>query len=137
MPTLFEDRPPFLDPSTVRLALNERGIRIYVALDANQPDGICVFIEAPSWAGSSGHPRSVLRTYGATISTHHSSHQPGVVVCGVVPDLVSAVVVDGVEATLRNNAYLAVLSSYPESIVVRTPDGERRVNVGAKGPTRD
>ena len=74
--------------------------------------------------------RAVLRTNGATIQTQSSSREPGVVVCGAVSDHVSAVRVDGVEAILRNNAYLAVVSSAPESIVVRTPDGERGMDVG-------
>ncbi len=121
--------PPFFDPGTVRLAINENGRRIYVAQGAPEhADDVCVFLETTFGGAGSFHPRSVLRK-GATVMTSSSSQEPGVVVCGVVPDHVSAVSVDGVEAILRSNAYLAVVSSHPESIAVTTPDGERRVDV--------
>ncbi len=133
--TVSADRPPFFDAETVRLAINENGRQIYLAQGAPEhADDVCVFVEGPNGGAGSFHPRSVLRTKGATIQTSSSSLEAGVVVCGAVSDRVSAVSVDGVEAILRNNAYLAVVSSHPASIVVTTPDGERRVDAPNRRP---
>ena len=126
---------PFVDPSTVRLALDDKERRIYVAPDSRaDADTVYVLLEGPLGGGAAGHPRSVLRTHGATIMMQSSSHEQGFVVCGLVPDHVSTVTVAGVEAILKNNAYLAAVSSRPESIVLMTPTGERRVNVPGRLP---
>jgi hypothetical protein len=130
------DRPPFFEPTTVRLAINEAGRRIFVARGAasEHADDICVLVDGPSGGGGSRHPRSALRATGVTISWEISSSEPGVVVYGAVADHVSAVSVDGVDAIVRNNAYLAVVASAAESIVVTTPDGERRVDITSPRP---
>lgn len=121
---------PFVDPSTLRLALDDKERQIYVAPDSRaDADTVYVFLEGPGGGGAAGHPRSVLRTNGATIMMQGSSREQGLVVCGVVPDHVSAVTVGGVEAILTNNAYLADVSSRPESIELMTATGKRRVNV--------
>ena len=76
---------------------------------------------------SSSHPRWLLERQGVAMSVGASPLRSVFIVRGTVPDLVLAVHVDGHEAVLSNNAFVVEVPSFPVTVALLTPAGERRV----------
>jgi hypothetical protein len=114
--------------TTVRLAIDDGQHRLYLAAGID-PDNFTVILHEPMGGGGSGHPRWVLSAKGASLMSSGSVGDGERIVCGAVSDQVEHVRVNGADALLRNNAYLAVISSPLESIEVTTPDGMRSLEL--------
>jgi hypothetical protein len=131
------DTPPDPDPSVrgwiaraeaesaIRLALDHDGTRIYLA---PRGDAFTVLTRESDGSGASwSHPRWVLERHGAAVSVGPCRRRSGFIVRGIVPDLVTAVHVDEHPALLSNNAFVVEVPSFPDTVALRTPTGERRV----------
>ena len=113
-----------VDLSSVRLALVDDDRRVFVGRDAQ--DGLLVLFVDAQGAGGSVGPRSTLAERGAIVMW--TSSKSRFVVTGIVADVVTAVRVGDVPATLRDNAFAAVLPrGASDVLIVSTPDGEREV----------
>jgi hypothetical protein len=116
------------DSSAIRLALDHLGTRIYLA--PRGQDGFTVLVRHRDNGGSGlGSLRSVFETHGAVILVSSTGARSGVVVVGIVPDIVSAVRVDDRLAVLANNAFVVDMPSGPGAVVLSTPTGERRIGL--------
>ena len=123
-------RRSFVDPTLVRLAIDDGTYRVYLSAgDDSEPDAFSIHLQEPTGGSGAGHPRWVLRTHGVSVMTTGRGGDPDRVVCGAASDLVERVTVNRADALLRNNAYLAVISESLESIEITTPDGTRLVPV--------
>jgi hypothetical protein len=113
------------DPSAIRLGLEHAQTRIYLV--PRNDDQISMLVRDPDGGGASTFPRSVFDAYGAPLSMRHVSHEW--FVHGVVPDHVRGVHVDGRDAVLANNTFLARVPHHPKQMVLTLTDGERTVAI--------
>ena len=98
--------------------------RVFIGRGAEEE--LLVLIVDAHGAGGSMGPRSSLTERGAIVMW--TSNNSRFVVTGVVADHVTAVRVGDVPATLRDNAFAAVIPrGAADVVVVSTPDGERQV----------
>jgi hypothetical protein len=112
-----------LDESSIRLALVVGDWRMYIARGVND-DEIYQWLAHPSGGGGSGGSRSTFVTHGALVAWG-SGGDGRCIAHGVVPDAVIAVRVDGVQAVLANNAYVAEVPGMWGEIILTTAEGER------------
>jgi hypothetical protein len=113
-----------VDRSSVRLALADDDQRVFIGRRAD--DELLVLIVDAHGAGGSIGPRSTLTERGAIVMW--TSNNGRFVVTGIAADHVTAVRVGDVRATLRDNAFAAVMPrGATDVVVVSTPDGERQV----------
>jgi hypothetical protein len=112
------------DPSAIRLGLEHAQTRIYLVL--RNDDQISRLLRVPDGGSASTGPRS-FDAYGAMLSMRQDSHEW--LVYGVVPDHVRGVRVDGRDAVLANNTFLARLPHHPQQMVLTLTDGERTVAI--------
>jgi hypothetical protein len=113
------------DPSAIRLGLEDAQTRIY--LGRRSDDQISRLLRVPDGGGASTGPRSVFDAYGAMLSMTQVPHEW--LVYGVVPDHVRGVRVDGRDAVLANNTFLARVPRQPQQLVLTLTDGERTVAI--------
>jgi hypothetical protein len=113
------------DPSAIRLGLKHAQTRIYLVL--RNDDQISMLVRDPDGGSASTGPRSVFDAYGAMLSTSQVSYEW--LAYGVVPDHVRGVRVDGRDAVLANNTFLARVPHHPKQIVLTLTDGERTVAI--------
>ena len=113
------------DPSAIRLGLEHAQTRIYLV--PRNGDQISMLLRVSDGGGASTFPRSVFEAHGAKFSMTQVSHEW--LVSGVVPDHVRGVRVDGRDAVLANNTFLARLPHHPERLVLVLTDGERTMAV--------
>jgi hypothetical protein len=113
------------DPSAIRLGLEHAQTRIYLVL--RNDDQISMLVRDPDGGSASTGPRSVFDAYGAKLSMRQVSREW--LVHGVVPDHVRGVRVDGRDAVLANNTFLARVPHHPKRIVLSLTDGERTVPI--------
>ena len=124
-----------VDPSSVRLALVDDDRRVYIGRGAD--DELSVLFVDVQGGGACTGPRSSLIESGAIVQwTSGSGGANGrpsksrFVVTGIVADIVIAVRVGDVPATLRNNAFAAVMPRGAADVVtVSTSDGERQLRL--------
>ena len=112
------------DPSAIRLGLEDDQTRIYLA--SRKDDQISRLLREPDGGGASTGPRS-FDAYGAMLSMRQVSGEW--LVYGVVPDHVRGVRVDGRDAVLANNTFLARVPRHPKQMVLTLTDGERTVAI--------
>jgi hypothetical protein len=112
------------DPSAIRLGLEDAQTRIYLV--SRNDDQISRLLRVPDGGSASTGPRS-FDAYGAMLSMSQVSHEW--LVYGVVPDHVRGVRVDGRDAVLANNTFLARLPHHPKQMVLTLTDGERTVAI--------
>jgi hypothetical protein len=112
-----------LDEESVRLGLVVGECNMYVARGEDEEE-IFQFLRHSTGGGSAGGNRSTFATHGALVCWN-SGGDGRCIAYGVVPDSVIAVRVDGVEAVLANNAYVAAVPSPGGEVVLVTADGER------------
>jgi hypothetical protein len=113
------------DPSAIRFGLEHAQTRIYLVLRSD--DQISMLVRDPDGGSASTGPRSVFHDYGAKLSMRQVSHEW--LVYGVVPDHVRGVRVDGRDAVLANNTFLARVPRPPKQMVLTLTDGERTVPI--------
>jgi hypothetical protein len=129
---VLDDR---VDRSSVGLALVDDDRRVYIGSAADDELSV-LFVDAQG-GGSCTGPRSSLSESGAMVQRSSSwggskgrPNESRVVVTGVVADVVTAVRVGDVAATLQNNAFLAVMPPGASHVViVSAPDGERQLQL--------
>src|SRR5262245_5074461 len=122
-----------VDPSSFRLALVDDDRRVYVGRGPD--DELAVLFVGGQGGGGGTGPRSTLTQLGAivqwTSGRGGATGRPGrsrFVVTGIVADIVLAVRVGDVPATLQNNAFAALMPHGAADVVtVTTSDGERQV----------
>jgi hypothetical protein len=124
---LLDDR---IDPSSVRLALVDGDRLVYIGRGADDELSL-LFVDSQGAGGGTG-PRSALTERGAIVqwTSGWSGRQSNSrsVATGIVADIVTAVRVGDVRATLQNNAFAAVMPRGAADVVtVSTSDGERQV----------
>lgn len=112
------------DPSAIRLGLEDGQTRIYLV--SRNDDQISRLLRVPDGGSASTGPRS-FDAYGAMLSMSQVSHEW--LVYGVVPDHVRGVRVDGRDAALANNTFLARVPHHPKQMVLTLTDGERTVAI--------
>jgi hypothetical protein len=113
------------DPSAIRLGLEHAQTRMYLV--SRNDDQISMLVRDPDGGSASTFPRSVFDAHGATFSMSQVSDEW--LVYGVVPDHVRGVRVDGRDAVLANNTFLARVPREPRQIVLTLTDGERTVAI--------
>jgi hypothetical protein len=111
-----------VDEASVRLLLELERWRLYLARGTNDDD-LYQFVVGARGAGMSGGPRRTLVTHGATVGWN--SGGDGCVFYGIVPDPVTAVRVDGVQAIMANNGFMLRVPAPWGRIVLTTAEGER------------
>lgn len=112
------------DPSAIRLGLEDAQTRIYLV---SRNDGqISRLLRVPDGGSASTGPRA-FDAYGAMLSMSQVSHEW--LVYGVVPDHVRGVRVDGRDAVLANNTFLARVPRHPKQMVLTLTGGERTVAI--------
>jgi len=112
------------DPSAIRLGLEDAQTRIYLV--SRNDDQISRLLRVPDGGSASTGPRS-FDAYGAMLSMSQVSHEW--LVYGVVPDHVRGLRVDGRDAVLANNTFLARVPRHPKQMVLTLTDGERTVAI--------
>jgi hypothetical protein len=113
------------DPSAIRLGLDDGQTRIYLV--PRNGDQISMLVRVSDGGGASTFPRSVFQAHGASLSMRRVSHEW--LVHGVVPDHVRGVRVDGRDAVLANNTFLARLPHHPERLVLMLTNGQRTMAI--------
>ena len=120
-------------------------LRVYVGL-GTRAESLALWMDTAEGGGGGVGPRSALLTHGATRQGHGGTR--GFVIVGVVPDLVTAVRVGGLEAELADNVYAARASLYDEIVLttiggrertvppVARPNPRRSTTNRVRGPTR-
>ena len=127
---LLDDR---VDPSSVRLALVDDDRRVYIGRGAD--DELSVPFAEGQAGGACTAARSDLTESGAIVQmtsvwggANARRSKSRFVVTGIVADVVVAVRVGDVPATLQNNAFAAVMPRGVSHVVtVSSSDGEREV----------
>jgi hypothetical protein len=114
------------DPSAIRLGLEDGQTRIYLV--SRNDDQISRLLRVPDGGSASTGPRS-FDVYGAMLSIGHINGTDEWLVYGVVPDHVRGVRVDGRDALLANNTFLARVPRHPKQMVLSLTGGERTVDI--------
>lgn len=112
-----------LDASSVRLALAVGDCRMYIGRGATEDELFQIFQEPFGGTGSAGL-RSTLASHGA-LPAWGSGGDGRCLAHGIVADSVIAVRVDGVDAVVENNAFIAEVPSPGGEVILTTADGER------------
>jgi hypothetical protein len=113
------------DPSAIRLGLEHAQTRIYLV--PRNDDQISMLVRDPGGGSASTGPRSGFDAHGAKFSMRQVSDEW--LVYGVVPDHVRGVRVDGSDAVLASNTFLARVPHHPKRMVLTLTDGERTVGI--------
>jgi hypothetical protein len=123
-----------VDISSVRLALVFEDLRVWVGL-GTRPESLFLMSMGADGGGSCIGPRSTLSTHGATRMGNGSRR--GHVLVGIVSDLVTGVLVDGLFAELGDNVYVARARIEDEVVLTLIGGGERTLPpVLRPSPTR-
>jgi hypothetical protein len=118
----------------VRLALAFEDLRVYVGV-GTRAESLFLMLESTDGSSASIGPRATLVTHGAT--RQGSGNTRGHVMLGIVPDLVTAVRVDGLYAELANNVYLARARVEDEIVLTLIGGGERTMPPVPRPDPRD
>jgi hypothetical protein len=120
-----ERSPSFLrflgrcETKSVRLCVRADPGSVYLGRDLHRADDVAIhYVRSGGGGAGLGHPRAALRERGISSALWMSGASPEVVLYGAAVDDVERIAVDGIEATIRDNAYLVQLERYPELIEV-------------------
>jgi hypothetical protein len=111
-----------VDVSSLRLAMVFEDLRVWVGL-GTRPESLFLMSMGADGGGSCIGPRSTLSTHGATRMGNGSRR--GHVLVGIVSDLVTGVLVDGLFAELGDNVYVARARIEDEVVLTLIGGGER------------
>jgi hypothetical protein len=121
------------DPSDLRLAFNSNDRQVYIAR-GKRPGTVGVWAISPFHSAAACGVMPDLATTGAWFMRGSSSHEPGYVITGVVPDAVMSVHVGSTEATMGENVFVARVSSLDDPVVVTTDAGTKTVELPPRMP---
>lgn len=128
-----DDRPSakLLRPHTSRLALDHDGAQVYVG-EGTEEDSISFAHREQMSGGAWEFPRWVLAERGAAIARRVGSGGRAEWFCGVIPDEVIAVRVNGQFAVMGENVFLIVLDdgAAQDEITLTTATGEHEIRYG-------
>lgn len=118
------------NPSSARLAYADEERSIFLApLLLDGVDHIQTLTRMSNSGGGTRFPRSQLNDSGAGGITYWEDPDH-IIVVGVIPDEIETVSVDSVAARVSSNLFIAEMESPPHTITLRTPTGERQIQLG-------